>query len=116
MIDLVLPILVLVSACVIGMLYSGSFFDPTNANHLNIASAFSSSDASVGLMLGSSFGLLFTLVFYGLRRAMSFKQMMECIPEGFKAMVPAIMILTFAWSLKAMTDSPGLHRVCRDLC
>ena len=106
-IDLVLPILVLVSACVIGMLYSGSFFDPTNANHLNIASAFSSSDASVGLMLGSSFGLLFTLVFYGLRRAMSFKQMMECIPEGFKAMVPAIMILTFAWSLKAMTDSLG---------
>ena len=106
-IDLVLPILVLVGACVIGMLYSGSFFDPTHVNHLNIASAFSSSDASVGLMLGSSFGLLFTLVFYGLRRAMSFKQMMECIPEGFKAMVPAIMILTFAWSLKAMTDSLG---------
>ena len=106
-IDLVLPILVLVGSCVIGMLYSGSFFDPTHVNHLNIASAFSSSDASVGLMLGSSFGLLFTLVFYGLRRAMSFKQMMECIPEGFKAMVPAIMILTFAWSLKAMTDSLG---------
>ena len=89
------------------MLYSGSFFDPASASHMNIASAFSSSDASVGLMLGSSFGLLFTLVFYGLRRAMSFKQMMECIPEGFKAMVPAIMILTFAWSLKAMTDSLG---------
>ena len=106
-IDLVLPILVLVGACVIGMLYSGSFFDPASASHMNIASAFSSSDASVGLMLGSSFGLLFTLVFYGLRRAMSFKQMMECIPEGFKAMVPAIMILTFAWSLKAMTDSLG---------
>ncbi len=106
-IGLVLPILVLVGSCVIGMLYSGSFFDPTHVNHLNIASAFSSSDASVGLMLGSSFGLLFTLVFYGLRRAMSFKQMMECIPEGFKAMVPAIMILTFAWSLKAMTDSLG---------
>ena len=84
-IDLVLPILVLVGACVIGMLYSGSFFDPASASHMNIASAFSSSDASVGLMLGSSFGLLFTLVFYGLRRAMSFKQMMECIPEGFKA-------------------------------
>ena len=98
-IDLVLPILVLVGACVIGMLYSGSFFDPASASHMNIASAFSSSDASVGL--------LFTLVFYGLRRAMSFKQMMECIPEGFKAMVPAIMILTFAWSLKAMTDSLG---------
>ena len=74
---------------------------------MNIASAFSSSDASVGLMLGSSFGLLFTPGVLWAARAMSFKQMMECIPEGFKAMVPAIMILTFAWSLKAMTDSLG---------
>ena len=105
MIDLVLPILVLVSACVIGMLYSGPLLRPHKRQPSEHRLRLSSSDASVGLMLGSSFGLLFTLVFYGLRRAMSFKQMMECIPEGFKAMVPAIMILTFAWSLKAMTDS-----------
>ena len=106
-IDLVLPIVVLVAACVIGMIYSGSFFDPSSENYLNIPGAFSSSDASIGLMLGSSFGLLFALIFYWVRKAMTFKQMMECIPEGFKAMVPAIMILTFAWSLKAMTDSLG---------
>ena len=106
-IDLVLPIVVLVAACVIGMIYSGSFFDPSSENYLNIPGAFSSSDASIGLMLGSSFGLLFALIFYWARKAMTFKQMMECIPEGFKAMVPAIMILTFAWSLKAMTDSLG---------
>ena len=106
-IDLVLPIVVLVVACVIGMIYSGSFFDPSSENYLNIPGAFSSSDASIGLMLGSSFGLLFALIFYWARKAMTFKQMMECIPEGFKAMVPAIMILTFAWSLKAMTDSLG---------
>ena len=106
-IDLVLPIVVLVAACVIGMIYSGSFFDPSSGNYLNIPGAFSSSDASIGLMLGSSFGLLFALIFYWARKAMTFKQMMECIPEGFKAMVPAIMILTFAWSLKAMTDSLG---------
>ena len=106
-IDLVLPIVVLVVACVIGMIYSGSFFDPSSENYLNIPGAFSSSDASIGLMLGSSFGLLFALIFYWVRKAMTFKQMMECIPEGFKAMVPAIMILTFAWSLKAMTDSLG---------
>ena len=92
--DLVLPIVVLIVACVTGMLYSGSFFDAASENYLNIPGAFSSSDASIGLMLGSSFGLLFALIFY-------------CIPEGFKAMVPAIMILTFAWSLKAMTDSLG---------
>ena len=105
--DLVLPIVVLIVACVTGMLYSGSFFDAASENYLNIPGAFSSSDASIGLMLGSSFGLLFALIFYWVRKAMTFKQMMECIPEGFKAMVPAIMILTFAWSLKAMTDSWG---------
>ena len=105
--DLVMPIVVLIIACVTGMLYSGSFFDAASANYLNIPGAFSRSDASIGLMLGSSFGLLFALIFYWVRKAMTFKQMMECIPEGFKAMVPAIMILTFAWSLKAMTDSLG---------
>ncbi len=105
--DLVLPIVVLIVACVTGMLYSGSFFDAASENYLSIPGAFSSSDASIGLMLGSSFGLLFALIFYWVRKAMTFKQMMECIPEGFKAMVPAIMILTFAWSLKAMTDSLG---------
>ena len=101
-IDLVLPIIVLVVCCVIGMIYSGGFFSGTN-----FVDAFSNSDASVGLMLGSAFGLIFTLIFYSIRRSMSFRDMMGCIPEGFKAMVPAIMILTFAWSLKAMTDSLG---------
>ena len=101
-IDLVLPIIVLVICCVIGMIYSGGFFSGTS-----FVDSFSGSDASVGLMLGSAFGLIFTLIFYAARRAMSFRDMMGCIPEGFKAMVPAIMILTFAWSLKAMTDSLG---------
>ena len=101
-IDLVLPIIVLVICCVLGMIYSGGFFSGTS-----FVDSFSGSDASVGLMLGSAFGLIFTLIFYTIRRAMSFRDMMGCIPEGFKAMVPAIMILTFAWSLKAMTDSLG---------
>ena len=100
--DLVLPIAVLVVCCVIGMIYSGGFFSGTD-----FVSAFSNSDASVGLMFGSAFGLLFALIYYTVRRSMSFKEMMSCVPEGFKAMVPAILILTFAWSLKAMTDSLG---------
>ena len=100
--DLVLPILVLVVACVIGMIYSGDFFSGAD-----FITAFSNSDASVGLMLGSAFGLLFAFVYYFIRKSMSFKEMMGCIPEGFKAMVPAILILTFAWSLKGMTDSLG---------
>ena len=108
-IDLVLPILVLVVCCVIGMIYSGGFFSGSN-----FVEAFSNSDASVGLMLGSAFGLLFTLVYYAARRAMSFKDMMASIPEGFKAMVPAILILTFAWSLKGMTDSLGAKYFVRD--
>ena len=105
----VLPILVLVVACVIGMIYSGGFFSGEN-----FVDAFSNSDASVGLMLGSAFGLLFAFLYYLVRRSMSFKEMMGCIPEGFKAMVPAILILTFAWSLKGMTDSLGAKFFVRD--
>ena len=107
--DLVLPVVVLIICCVIGMIYSGGFFDGEG-----FITAFSNSDASVGLMLGSAFALVFTLVYYLLRRSMSFKEMMGCIPEGFKAMVPAIMILTFAWSLKNMTDSLGAKFFVRD--
>ena len=107
--DLVLPILVLVVACVIGMIYSGGFFSGAD-----FVTAFSNSDASVGLMLGSAFGLIFAFLYYFIRKSMSFKEMMGCIPEGFKAMVPAILILTFAWSLKNMTDSLGAKVFVRD--
>ena len=107
--DLVLPIVVLVICCVIGMIYSGGFFSGAS-----FVDAFSGSDASVGLLLGSAFALVFTVVYYMVRRAMSFREMMGCIPEGFKAMVPAILILTFAWSLKAMTDSLGAKYFVRD--
>lgn len=108
--DLIFPILVLIVCCVVGMLYSGGFF-----RGVDFITAFSNSDASVGLMLGSAIALLITFLYYGLRKAMSFKEMMACLPEGFKAMVPAILILTFAWSLKAMTDSLGAKYFVRDL-
>ena len=107
--DLVLPVVVLIICCVIGMIYSGGFFEGED-----FITAFSNSDASVGLMLGSAFALVFSFVYFLIRRSMSFKDMMNCIPEGFKAMVPAIMILTFAWSLKAMTDSLGAKYFVRD--
>ena len=112
--DLVLPIAVLVAACVIGMIYSGNFFLAGDEGYHDFIVAFSNSDASVGLMLGSAFGLVFAIVYYLIRRAMSFRDIMGCIPEGFKAMVPAIMILTFAWSLKGMTDSLGAKFFVRD--
>ena len=101
-IDLVIPIVVLVICCVISMIYTGGFFSGTD-----FVTAFSQSDASTGLAMGSAFGLVFAIIFYMIRRVVNFRDCMGCIPEGFKAMVPAIMILTFAWTLKAMTDSLG---------
>lgn len=101
-IDLLFPIVVLIICCVIGMIYTGGFFEGAG-----FIEAFSGSDASVGLMLGSFFALLITIVFYAVRKVLRFGESMACVPDGFKAMVPAILILTFAWTLKAMTDSLG---------
>ncbi|MCQ2585878.1 MAG: Na+/H+ antiporter NhaC family protein [Treponema sp.] len=115
-IDLILPIVVLIVFCIVGMLYSGGFFTKmveaeegmvANETYLNIIDSFANSDASVGLMIGSFGALIVTVIFYLCRRALSFKDSMACIPEGFKAMVPAILILTLAWTLKGMTDSLG---------
>ncbi|MCR4676180.1 MAG: Na+/H+ antiporter NhaC family protein [Sphaerochaetaceae bacterium] len=100
--DLVLPIVVLIISCVIGMIYSGGFFSGES-----FVTAFSNSDASVGLMLGSTVTLVITIIYYLIRKRLSYKQAMQGLPEGFKAMVPAILILIFAWTLKAMTDSLG---------
>lgn len=101
-IDLVFPIIVLIICCIIGMIYTGGFFSGKG-----FVEAFSNSDASIGLMLGSFFALVITIVFYSVRRVLQFTECCNSIPDGFKAMVPAILILTFAWTLKAMTDSLG---------
>lgn len=106
-VDLIVPIVVLIVSCVIGMLYSGEFFLPESQGYRNFVVAFSNSNASIGLMLGSVVGLVLTMIFYALRRVLSFRKLMDCLPEGFKSMTPAILILTFAWTLKAMTDSLG---------
>ena len=101
-IDMLFPIITLVIGCVIGMIYTGGFFGGTS-----FVESFANSDASVGLVLGSFCAMVLTMFFYMFRRSLDFTSIMECIPEGFKQMVPAILILTFAWSLKAMTDSLG---------
>lgn len=101
-VDLILPVVVLIIACVIGMIYTGGFF-----NGESFIDSFAACDASRGLVYGSIIALLFTIVFYLVRNVLSFSQCMECVPEGFKSMVAPILILTFAWSLKAMTDSLG---------
>ena len=116
-IDLVFPIIILIIMCVLGMIYTGGFFTKmiedeegnliANGNFLSFINSFSDSDASVGLVLGSFAALIITVVFYVCRKVLSFKSSMLCVPDGFKAMVPAILILTLAWTLKAMTDSLG---------
>ena len=106
-IDLVLPVVVLIILCVIGLIYSGGFFDAESESYLRFQDAFSNADASVGLLYGSFGGLILTVIFYLCRKVITFKSAMECIPDGFKAMVPAILILTLAWTLKGMTDSLG---------
>lgn len=101
-IDLILPILILIVSCITGILYSGGLFSGAD-----LITAFTDCDASVGLALGSMVAIVITIIVYLLRRVLTFKECMECLPEGFKAMVPAILILTFAWTLNAMTGSLG---------
>ena len=100
--DLVVPVAFLIIGCVIGMIYTGGFFQGKS-----FIDAFAASDASVGLVMGSSVALVITIGYYLVRQSMTFGECTECLPEGFKQMVPAILILTFAWALKNMTDSLG---------
>ena len=111
-IDLVIPIAVLIVCCLVGMIYSGGYFGSGNPSFVK---AFSDSDASVGLALGSMAALVFAVAFYLCRRVISFRDCMDAFPEGFKAMVPAIMILCCAWTLKTTTDSLGAKIFVSDL-
>lgn len=100
--NMLVPIVSLIIGCVIGMIYSGGFFEG-----VNFIDAFAGSDASVGLVLGSFGALVITIVYYMIANVLPFNDCMDCLPDGFKQMISPILILTFAWSLKAMTDSLG---------
>ncbi len=109
-IDLVLPIIVLIAICVFALVYVGGIFDGSN-----FVDAFSNTDASVGLPWGSIIALIFTIVYLCARKLVTFKEAMDCIPKGFIAMVPAILILTFATSLKNMTTVLGAKPFVADV-
>ncbi|MBR1453653.1 MAG: Na+/H+ antiporter NhaC family protein, partial [Lachnospiraceae bacterium] len=104
-IDLVIPIITLVVLCIIGLIYSGGFYSSDSESFSNFVVAFSNADASVGLAMGSMFALILTMIYYLVKKVLSFNEIMSSLTEGFKNMVPAILILTFAWTLKAMIDS-----------
>ena len=101
-IDLLAPVLVLIAACIFGMIYTGGFFEG-----VDFITAFADCNASAGLVLGSSIALLFTFVFYRVRSVMTFQDFAACIPEGFKAMVSPMLILSLAWTLSGMTGLLG---------
>ena len=101
-IDLIAPVLVLIAACIFGMIYTGGFFEG-----VDFVTAFADCNASAGLVLGSSIALLFTFVFYRVRNVMTFQDFAACIPEGFKAMVSPMLILSLAWTLSGMTGLLG---------
>ncbi len=100
--DLILPIVALIVFCVLGLVYVGGMFDG-----MSFVDAFANTDATVGLPWGSLIALIITIVYLVCRKVISFKDALDCVPEGFKAMVPAILILTFATSLKNMTTQLG---------
>ncbi len=102
-VDLVFPVIVLIISCIIAMIYTGGFFSGAG-----IIEAFSGADASAALAMGSIVALVIIIIYYLIRRVIGFTAAMECIPEGFKAMVAPILILTLAWTLKTMTDSLGI--------
>lgn len=109
-IDLILPVIVLIGCCMLGMVYTGGFFDGES-----FINAFANADASMGLVFGSIVTLIFTFCFYMIRGVMSFKDFTDCIPEGFKAMVAPILILTMAWTLSGMTNLLGADIYVHDL-
>ena len=97
-IDLVLPVIILIILCVTGMIYTGGFFSGES-----FVNSFANCDAAYGLSIGSIGALILIVIYFLIRRVLTFKNCMEAVPEGFKQMVPAILILTFAWALKSMT-------------
>ncbi len=114
LIDLILPIVVLIVFCVIGMMYVGGFWDPEADGYMDLAVAFGDTDASIGLPWGSIIALVVTFLYLLIRRVVSFKEATECFVSGFKAMVPAMLILTFALTLKLATGALGADAFVHD--
>ena len=109
-IDLVLPVLVLVGCCVGSMVYVGYQNGGTD-----LITAFANTSAFAALPLGSLVALIFTMIFFMVRRAMSFTELMDCLPNGFKQMVPAILILCLAWTIGDVTKALGAPEFVADL-
>ena len=101
--DLLLPVVVLIATCIIGLIYTGGFFDTESGNYHAFASAFSDASSGAGLAIGSMLALVFTYVYYWLRGSIGFEKSFESVPQGFIQMISPILILSFAWTLCGLT-------------
>lgn len=106
-IDLVLPVVVLIVVCFVALLYVGGYWEAGGEYYHDFINAFGNTDAYVALPWGSIIAIIFTVVYFMCRKVVNFKAAMDCLPQGFSAMVPAITILTFATALKNMTGLLG---------
>ena len=113
--DLVVPILLLIVLCTVGMVYSGGFFDTGSDTYHDFVASFAASNASVGLVIGSLTALILSVALFTMRKTLPFDEAMSSLIKGFEAMVPAILILTLAWTLKSMTDSLGAATYVADV-
>ena len=118
-IDLIIPVVVLIIACTVGMIYVGGFFGVDAWGGTDCAGdfigAFGNTDAFIGLPWGGVISLIIIVVYMLLRRVVSFKDAMACVPKGFIAMVPPMIILTMAVSLKTMTGNLGAAEFVHDV-
>ena len=105
--DMVIPILALIVFCIIGMLYVGGFWDPETEGYMNVILAFGDTDAFTALPWGAIIALVFSYVYLLARRVVTFRGSMDCLANGFISMIPAMLILTFALTLKSMTGALG---------
>ena len=101
--DLLLPVIVLIATCIIGLIYTGGYFDAESGNYHAFMSAFSDASSGAGLAIGSMIALVFTFVYFWLRGSISFEKSFESVPNGFIQMISPILILTFAWTLCGLT-------------
>ena len=101
--DLLLPVVVLIATCIIGLIYTGGYFDTESGNYHAFASAFSDASSGAGLAIGSMLALVFTYVYYWLRGSIGFEKSFESVPQGFIQMISPILILSFAWTLCGLT-------------
>ena len=106
--DLLLPVIVLIGMCIVGLIWTGGMWDAESDNYLNFIMAFSDASAGPGLCLGSIVALVFTFIYYWLRGLIGFTKSMESIPNGFIQMISPILILCFAWTLCGLCRDNGL--------